>query len=178
MLDKHTYRLVGVFTNQGSRYRALNFIKSLVNPMFVIGKLTPWNDEDIPPTPSPAMLQIPEPYVYVRPTLIDILDYDYCSQDSSYLDQYKDYHPSLFPTRTEEVGKVLIASHISQGLIVSPFRVVGLVSNVELVPNTPYLSSYLPVSILDVGILHWVNYLSPTSLLEGGPHTLSIVINC
>lgn len=178
MIDKYTYRSVGVFTNQGSRFRALNFIKSLINPMFVIGKLTPWNEDDIPPLPSPASLLVPEPYVYIRPTLIDILDYDYCTQDSNYLDQYKDYHPSLFPTRTDEVGKVLIASHIPEGLLVSPFRAVGLVSDVQLQPNSFYVSSYLPSSILDVGTLHWINYLTPTSLLEGGPHTLSIVINC
>lgn len=179
MLDKYTYRSVGVFTNQGSRYRALNFIKSLTNPMFVVGKLTPWGDTtDIPPIPSPALVDVIEPYIYLRPTLIDILDYDYCSEDSNYLDEYKDYHPTLFPTRTDDVGKVLIATNVPRGLLGSTFRCIALISDVNVNPSIEYSSYYYPSDIEDWGVLHWINYMTPTSLLEGGPHTLSIVINC
>lgn len=178
MIDKHTYRLAGTFTNQGTRLRAINFISSLVNPMFVLGQLSVWNSEDVPPIPLPNLLEIPEPYMYIRPTLIDLIDYNYCSKDSSYLDEYKDYHPSLFPTRTEEVGKVLIAAHIPRGLLAIPFRAIGLVSNVVVAPTSEYLPYYPPGEIIDSGDLHWVNYFSPTSLGEGGPHTISIVINC
>lgn len=178
MIDKYTYRLAGVFTNQGSRFRATNFIRSLVNPMFVFGKLTPWNNEDIPPIPVPSELKVLEPHIYLRTTLIDILDYEYCSEDSNYLDEFKDYHPSLFPTKSNEVAKVIIATHIPKNLITSSFRAIGLVSDVDITPGTPYSQYYRPQEIINAGTLHWINYLSPTSLAIGGPHTVSIIINC
>lgn len=178
MFNTQTYKSIGVFTAQGSRFRALNFIKALINPMFVLGKTTPWNTLDEPPPPSQTISMIQEPLIYLRPTLIDILDYDYCGSDSSYLDAYKDYHPSLFPTKTTDVGKVLIVTHVPKALITTPFRSMALVSGVELVPGIPYESYYEPQHITSTEVIHWISYFTPTNWLQGGPHTLSIVIDC
>ena len=148
---------MAVTTYSGRARRAL-LHKTNSTYWVAIGRTTAWDDEEVPPDPSPSASAITEPIVYVTPTTVSLCKVVTSGEDITHLGTKYELVDDV-DAITEGARYLYIMARFdpTSGQPYDTFRQVALYSN--LVPASGHESdNWLePANVSDEGLLEYLD---------------------
>jgi hypothetical protein len=159
------------------------FINNSKDIYISIGKDTPWPNDTNPPQPSNTVIDILEPLLFKKPNKLLLASETNCGE----IKILGKYWNLFLPEEVIKVGNTFepLPTHIyiscdldPEELLANSFRVIGLHTEVKLEPEAnPYQMSY-PISLIkDMGLLHWVSYMTPIERLDNAFPQVEILLD-